>query len=651
MKEIIIKELSLYNFKGQTRTFHPNRDRTFVKGANGIGKTSLYKAFCWLITSYTDATNVKNHELYDSRTELTPTTPEARVVAVLDIDGVEYKIERRAKAKFSRKRGSSEWTKDSSDSYTILIDDIETSVANFNSWLERNIGQPDIIPYMLIGERFANLTIEDKKDARKVLEKMVGEIDIDSMHDDYSSIREDLKKYTIDELNERYKSQIKPLVNRFATIDALIETKEKEMDEFSLVNFDEIQCQIDAKKNELSALDESIHDKTKAMESLICQRENIIKEIHKKSVILGDMRFEYNSKFNNDLREIEKQISLIDDENKEIDERNLNAKREYERVCDSLEAERKSLDILFDRRKVLIERLNEVKSRVFSDDKCQYCGQELPEFDLQKEKLKFNKRKEEDLKSINDEGILLKERIDATNNNINELEKTKSYGFSVIPSKSKENLIDHLDIVKNSRLEFNDTKECIDIIREIEELKESIPNIAYNDDDLKEKRKEVLSDIEKLNIKLGVKFVKEQIQKDIDNLRLEKRNLGSEIVRIECCISEVKRYEDERASIVSERINKKLKDCEIVMYSKQKDGSIKPDCVIVNKVGVKYATLNNSARIATCLSIQRMFCEHFGLKLPIFVDEASIFDSYNTPQFDTQMIYLVASDDKTLIVE
>ena len=86
MKEFIIKEIALSNFKGQSRTFLPNEIKTFVKGANGVGKTTLYKAFCWLLTSYTDALNVKNHELFDSRLELTHETPEARVKAIILLD-------------------------------------------------------------------------------------------------------------------------------------------------------------------------------------------------------------------------------------------------------------------------------------------------------------------------------------------------------------------------------------------------------------------------------------------------------------------------------------------------------------------------------------------------------------------------------------
>lgn len=233
MKNFKIISLSLSNFKGQTRTFVPNEDKTTVRGANGVGKTTLYKAFCWLFTSYTDSINVKNHELYDLRNELTPNTPQAVVRAIIEIDGVEYSIERRAKAKFTRKRGSTEWVKDSSDSYTILIDDIETSAGDFNAWLDRNIGNIELIPFMLMGERFANLVIDDKGKARKILEQITGEITIGMMQGDYSMIAKDLQKYPIEQVVERYKTALKPLNQRLSSIDSLIEAKEQELREYT----------------------------------------------------------------------------------------------------------------------------------------------------------------------------------------------------------------------------------------------------------------------------------------------------------------------------------------------------------------------------------------------------------------------------------
>ena len=651
MKEFIIKEIVLSNFKGQSRTFVPNDIKTFVKGANGVGKTTLYKAFCWLLTSYTDALNVKNHELFDSRLELTHETPEARVKAVILLDGEEYTIERVAKAKFSRKRGSHEWTKDASDSYSLYIDSIETSATAFNSWLERNIGNVDLIPYMLLGERFANLVIDDKKAARKILEQITGEITIDMMRGDYSMIKKDLQKYPIEQLLERYKAQLKPLVQRISVIDALIETKENELSPFNEVDFDSLLLCIDEKTKELTKVDECIADASKLLEPLVCERERIIKEIHDKSVELGDARFKYECAKNEELMALMSEIQDVDRQNQDIKKSNKKREEEYEISLATISAKKKLLEDLNNQRDLLVQRRDEVKGRVFNGEKCPYCGNLLSEYDLDKERKSFNDNKESVLNGIVTEGKIVKSKIDEVSKEISDLSEIISIGCQLESYKDKEELVKKYEELKASQKSFEETDTYRKIDEEINELKNRMPEIKNDTSELSSTKERLMSELQSLNREYGKKAVKDGFEREIELLKVEKRNLGSEIVRLEGLIDTIKEYEEERARIISDKINNKLDDCRIVMYSRQKDGTLKPDCVVESKEGVKYATLNNSARIRICLSLQRMFCKHFDINFPIFVDEASVFDSEHLPTFESQTIYLLASDDKTLKVE
>lgn len=651
MKEFIIKEIALSNFKGQSRTFTPNDVRTFVKGANGVGKTTLYKAFCWLLTSYTDALNVKNHELFDSRLELTHETPEARVKAVIVLDGEEYTIERVAKAKFSRKRGSQEWTKDASDSYVLYIDNIETSATSFNAWLERNIGNVDLIPYMILGERFANLVIDDKKAARKILEQITGEITIDMMHGDYSMIKKDLQKYPIEQLFERYKAQLKPLVQRISVIDALIETKENELSPFNEIDFDSLLLRIDEKTKELTKVDECIADASKLLEPLICERERIIKEIHAKSVELGDARFKFEGAKNEELMALMSEIQDVDRQNQDIKKANQKREEEYEITLATVSAKKKLLEDLNNQRDLLVKRRDEVKGRVFNGEKCPYCGNLLSEYDLDKERKAFNDNKESVLNGIVTEGKIVKSKIDEVSKEISDLSEIISIGCRLEAYKDKEELVKKYEELKASQKTFEETDTYRKIDEEINELKNRMPEIKNDTSELSSTKERLMSELQSLNREYGKKAVKDGFEREIELLKIEKRNLGSEIVRLEGLIDTIKEYEEERARIISDKINNKLDDCRIVMYSRQKDGTLKPDCVVESKEGVKYATLNNSARIRICLSLQRMFCKHFDINLPIFVDEASVFDSEHLPTFESQTIYLLASDDKTLKVE
>jgi len=651
MKEFKIKKLVLKDFKGQNRTFEPNAHKTFVKGANGVGKTTLYKAFCWLFTSYTDALNAKNHELFDSRLELTHETPEARVSAVIELDGEEYTIERVAKAKFSRKRGSSEWTKDASDSYSLYIDNIETSASDFALWIGRNIGSVDLLPYMLIGERFANLVIDDKKAARKILEQITGEITIDMMRGDYTMIKKDLQKYPIEQLLERYKVQLKPLNQRNNVIDALIETKESEMHLFDDINFNDLETRISEKTKEITKVDECIADASKALEPLICEREKLIKEIHAATVELGDNRIAWESKISSELSDIKRRIDYVDANNKEIAKKNKIARDEYDLLCATFDCKQKQLKTLNEKRDELLKRRDEVKARIFNMEVCSYCGSPLSEYNQDKERKLFNERKEKDLQAIVNEGKVVKEQIELLNKEISNLAEHVNAGCHEIPFENKEELTTEYNFLLEQKTPFEETSVYKNLDLEINYLKSQLDEIKIENDDFKTEKSKLISELQELNREYGKKAVKDGFEREIELLKLEKRNLGSEIVRIEGCIATIKEYEEERAKIISDKINEKLDDCKIVMYSRQKDGTLKPDCVIESMDGVKYATLNNSARIRICLSLQRMFCSHFDVQLPVFVDESSVFDTMHLPKFDCQTIYLLASDDTTLKVE
>lgn len=651
MKDFYIKELRLKDFKGQTRVFTPNEVKTIVKGCNGAGKTTLYKAFCWLFTGYTDAINGKNHELYDNKVEITKDTPQAIVWASVVIDDCEYTIERRAKAKFSRKRGSNEYVKDSSDSYTLLIDDIETSSSDFNDFCERNFGSVDVLPFMLMGERFANLAIDDKNKARKILEQITGEVTIDKMRGDYSLIKKDLQKYPIEQLKERYKNQLKPLKQRIIEIEALIEMKENSIVGYNVDEFNELSTRISDLSKKISEIDESILGASKAIEPLIRERDTINQEIHRVMVELGDKRIAYNQKQHEETINIQtriKEVDLINEErkrmNKKIQDEHDYACAEYDSLLSQVEQMNKDIESLRQKR-------DTIKARVFNVEKCAYCGQELPFDELEKAQKKFNDEKMKELNNVVETGKWLKHKIDEANEKLIQLKNTKDAIVVLHPYENKEDLQKELADIISKQVDFADTKEYKEYDAKIVELKMSIPEIETDNTALIEEKTLLLNDLQELNRKYGMKAHYDLLFKELDNLKDEQCSVGCTIAEIEGCIDKVKEYEEEKANIISDEINKKLTDCRIVMYSRQKDGELKPDCVVESMDGVKYATLNNSARIKICLSLQRMFCKNFDINLPVFVDEASVFDTQNLPKFNSQTIYLLASDDMTLKVE
>jgi hypothetical protein len=117
-------------------------------------------------------------------------------------------------------------------------------------------------------------------------------------------------------------------------------------------------------------------------------------------------------------------------------------------------------------------------------------------------------------------------------------------------------------------------------------------------------------------------------------------------------LAKITEYVEEKANIVSSRVNDRLSICKIQMYRVQKDGGIAPDCRVYSKDGVPFSTINNSKAMLIRIDLQRFFCNHFNVQLPIFVDEYKSFDDFNAPKSQgEQMVMLYASNSPILEVK
>lgn len=145
--------------------------------------------------------------------------------------------------------------------------------------------------------------------------------------------------------------------------------------------------------------------------------------------------------------------------------------------------------------------------------------------------------------------------------------------------------------------------------------------------------------------------VKKEAQEQIDGMRSRMKQAGIELAETEKELVLVEQYAQKCANTLSDKVNKSLVFSKLQMYEVQKNGETKPSCTIMSIDGVKYSTLNFSARLVVNVEISRFFCRLLGVNMPCFVDECSVFDSKHLPVIDrTQMIYMRCSDDQKLVV-
>ncbi len=67
--------------------------------------------------------------------------------------------------------------------------------------------------------------------------------------------------------------------------------------------------------------------------------------------------------------------------------------------------------------------------------------------------------------------------------------------------------------------------------------------------------------------------------------------------------------------------------------------------------GVSYSSLNSGHRIVVGLDIISTLQEAYGVKAPVWIDNAEGINDFNLPVMDCQMVSLAVSDDAELRVE
>lgn len=652
MKEIKLTKIKLSNFKSLNLEVNFNEGATRISGRNGIGKTSIASAFYWVLSGYTSPYVPKNYALFDDKVELSHETPLAKVKMWLKVGDYDYTIEKTAEAKFTRPKGSSEWVKASSDTYVVYIDEIETSATAFNEWIEANICPVAMLPYLLGGEFFTALVEDNKNKARELLSTIVGEIRPEDFKGDYSAISELMERYSTSEIVEMSKKKKKPLEDRQNIIPDEIDRKEERLSELRAMDFTATEVEIEKVKAEIEAIDGLLLGNADAVKPIVEHNREIENKVANKRLSLVNSRLDYKEKINAATSEIKAKIAEVKRYNEGIDRENAKIARDFEEKKQNKGALSKRYDALKDYLDTLRNKKNEIKERVFTEDHCPYCGAELDPMELETKRIAFNEAKEMELKVIVEEGKSRKEELDKLKDKISDLEKEIEKGYTLIEKKDITPYEEALARVEASFVPYEETDDYKRINAEIDALMSEIKEIPSNDNEALTSRKKVLiNELSELSKKLGLKDEITKVEKDILDLREELRSVANSIAMLEMQIFVAKAWEQERNEIVSFRINGRLEKSKIEMFSTQKNGEVVPDCVLCNSRGVKYSTTNGADRATICIDLQRLFLAHFGVALPIWVDEASVFDSRNLPTSGSnQMVYMFASDSDYLEV-
>ena len=378
MKDVIIKQMKLTNFKGlRDFTIEFSDSMTSVLGKNGSGKTTIFDAFTWLLFGK-DSEDRKsfNIKTLDAQGVAIPRIPH-EVSAILIIDGEEINLCRRYNEKWQKKRGSAteEFTGHEEER---LYNDVPMSVKEWGEKITA-ICSEQVFKFITNPLYFS----AQKSDVqRSMLFRMAGDIsdaEIAAGNAEFTALLASLTGKTMDE----YKREIAAKKRRIkAEIDGIperIDERKRDMPEAE--NWLALDADLQAKKSELEKVEKSITDKSQAYS----EASNAKLEISKKEFNLRQklLNREYEIK-----QDVQKEYNEQSSKQSELRRQVENAQAELNRVQSEMTRYQSDLNAMQEKRNALIAEWREINARTlqFKEDEfvCPTCKRPLDIDDIER---------------------------------------------------------------------------------------------------------------------------------------------------------------------------------------------------------------------------------------------------------------------------
>ena len=632
--QIKFKSISIQNFKGiRNLDVSFNDAKTIIKGQNASGKTTIVDAVAWLLFDKDSEGN--------SKFEIRPLDAsgekihhvEIIVTGIVDVDGTEYELRKVQKEKWTKKRGQ-ETQEFSGNQNNFEINGFPKSDKEYKAFIA-DIVDEQLFKLLTSPTAFSALKWQDQ---RSILMRFVEDVPADEIEaaiDDFNLIAGDLAVASVDDCKKKYTKAKRELTDKQKTIPVRIDELERSKvlidEKFFSEKVTTLQAQIDTAESDL---------RENPLESADQLNEQIVL-IGKKQIALNeDADRDRKSKWleaNTKRSELVNKLSI---RQRELNERSLEVETQLEK--------KHNAKLKYD---ALAEDFAKVKAETFDESKnvCFYCGQKLPQEDIEKNKKAFLKSQQDRKSEINAMAIKCRDIM----RDAQEKADSAEAGIPEIKSaiRELEKQIDEQEsVIKiyETPVDATGTDAYKKLNEELETVKKKIEDRAKEE----AKRQEQLLRIKGLKDELRISQdalasvkVNENIDARINELRIELKSVSQKLADSDRLIFVLENY----VKFLAQRINDRFEGLDFRLFEIQVNGGIKETCE-VSYNGVPYNSLNSGHRIVAGLEIIKTLQGLYDVYAPVFVDNSETLNDFNMPDMECQVVSLKVTEDSTLTI-
>ena len=643
MKSIILKTLILRNFKGIKDLRIDFNRVTDISGDNAVGKTTVFDAFTWLLFDK-NSLDAKDFEIktLDKNNNVIHGL-EHEVSALLNIDGVEKKLSKIYKEKWTKKRGEAEkqLTGHTTDYY---IDDVPVKKVEFQEAIGNIIDEK---LFKLITNPLYFSTILNWKDRRNVLLSIIGDVDVMDVIKGNNTLKGFdalLGEKTVDDLKKTLVARKRKINQDINSIPVRIDELDK-----SVLNldFEALEDELKLKNEELKQVEDKLYDSTKLGDVVLEKQQKLFNLKN----MLQSIEYKAESQANRPKKELE---ALLDEKAYELKD----TLRKVSTLEERLVSIKFKKDLVKDQMDSLRNTWHEEKLRTleFNENEfvCPTCKREFEADDIEakKESLieQFNISKSRKLSDINNKGVAKKTEFEEIENQIsnleNEIEETKVKASGL--EEEVKGIKVKLDNFKASIVLGEEHKK---VSCEIADLEVEINDNTSTKDlisSLRREKSDLVDAIDNIKAKLTYREKNKATLERIEELKDEERKLAETLAKVEKEEFQCETFIKAKVKLMEDSINEKFKYVSFKLFNTLVNGAVE-ECCVATVNGVPFDSVNNAGKINAGIDIINTLCNHYDIECPVFVDNAESVNELL--ECKSQVIRLIVSKDKTLVVK
>lgn len=650
MREIKLLSLALHQFKGMTFTFTPEGENSNIFGRNATGKTTIMDALTWLLFGK-DSLGRADFDIKTLDKDGNAATGlDHSVEGQLSIDGAIVTLKRVFREIWTKKRGSAHKTF-TGNKTEYFIDGVPVKQREYQERISDIAGDETTFRLLTSPTVFPKLHWEKQ---REIVMEVCGDVSVETIlasNKNLEGLREILTNRTIEAHKKVVKASKSKINEKREEIPPRIDEVSRGMPDVSgldksetLISIEKIEEEISTKKLLLKGIDTGgdIAGLSKELTVVQSDMRKIVSD-HSKALDktmtalntkISGLRNQLNEK-QNDMRTFEEGIRMSESGVTGIEHNLIGLREEWQRV-DALEFQDTT------------------------DDTCPACNQALPvervHATREEARALFNKKKADDKKDITAAGHTQKAKMEDAQKGIVAMREKISLLTPEIEAIENDlnGTVDELNACSDKQNAYTKMPAYTELLGKEATLEVKIRNAKS---DVSQDTEGIQEDIDKLEE--GLKLLKQSRDAfdscdkgnaRIAELKAEERTLATEYEKLEQELFLTESFIRTKVSMLTEKINSNFAITRFKLFDELIGEGIK-ECCEITVDGVPYnGGLNSAARTNAGLDVCRTLMAHYGLKAPVFVDNAeSVVDLI---EMDTQVIRLVVSeDDKTLRIE